>query len=48
MALREDDAGKKQFAVALSAKLSGSSVAVRVDDNVKNPNGQCYLKYLES
>jgi hypothetical protein len=45
--LRDEESGKKQLAVALTAKMSALQVVVRVDDQIKNANGGCYLKYLE-
>jgi hypothetical protein len=47
LALRDDDGGKRQLSVSLTAKVIGKTVVIRVDDAVKNEAGQCYLKYLE-
>lgn len=47
LALRNDDGGRRQLAVALSAKLAGLPVVVRADDTFKNSAGSCYLAYLE-
>jgi len=47
LALRDDEGGRRQLAVSLSAKLSGQNVVVRVDDARKNAGGVCYLQYLE-
>jgi hypothetical protein len=47
LALRDDDGGRRQLAVALSAKLANLQVAIRVEDAFKNSSGHCYLKYLE-
>lgn len=45
--LRDDEGGRKQLVVALAAKISSLPVVVRVDDQIKKSDGQCYLKYLE-
>jgi len=48
LALRDDDAGKKQLLIALTAKLNNYQVVVRADDAYKTASGGlCYLKYLE-
>lgn len=47
LVLRDDDGGRRQLSVALSAKLTNRSVVIRVEDAFKNSGGQCYLKYLE-
>jgi hypothetical protein len=47
LVVRDDDGGRRQMAVALSARLAGHPVSVRVDEAIKNGAGQCYLKYLE-
>jgi hypothetical protein len=47
LVLRDDDGGRRQLSVALSAKLTNRSVVIRVEDVLKNAGGQCYLKYLE-
>lgn len=47
LALRDGEGGRRQLAVAISTKLAGASIAVRVDDNAKNPMGHCYLRYTE-
>jgi hypothetical protein len=47
LVLRDDNGGKRQLAVALSAKLAGMPVVVRVDEGFKNARGHCYLAYLE-
>ena len=45
--LRDDEACRKQLAIALAAKLASVQVIVRVDDQIRKPDGPCYLKYLE-
>ncbi len=47
LALRDDDGGRRQLSVALSAKLTNRPVVIRAEDAIKNTGGQCYLKYLE-
>ena len=47
LVFRDDDGGRRQLSVALSAKLMNRSVVVRAEDGLKNAAGQCYLKYLE-
>lgn len=44
--LRDDEGGKRQMSILLSAKAAGLPVSVRVDDTVKNGAGFCYLQVL--
>lgn len=44
LALRDDNAGKKQLLIALTAKLNNYQVVVRADDAYKTASGGlCYL-----
>jgi len=45
--MRDDVPGQKQFATLLAAKVSGSNVAVFVDDAYVDPTGFCYLLFLQ-
>lgn len=44
--LRNDGGGKNILATALTARAMEQDVIVSVDDTVKDPNGQCYLRYM--
>ena len=42
------ESGKRAYAVALAAKISGKSVRLSVDDADKNPlDGNCYVRSLQ-
>lgn len=45
--LRNDEGGRRQAAVALTAKSMNRPVTVRADDAFKNSLSACYLKYIE-
>jgi hypothetical protein len=45
--LKDDDHGKAQFSILLSAKMSGKSVAVKVDESNVDQNGYCYARYVD-
>jgi hypothetical protein len=47
LALRDDETGRRQLAVALAAKLSDKPVVVRTDDSIRNSSGICFLRYFE-
>lgn len=44
--LRDDEGGKRQLSILLSARMSNIPVTVRVDDSVKNSAGYCYLQLI--
>ena len=44
--IRDDERGKKQLSVLLSAKLAGQPVKVKVVDDRVDPYGRCYLDVL--
>lgn len=44
--IKDDDHGKRQFSLALSAFMSGKQVGVNVDDTLKDASGYCFLRYI--
>jgi len=45
--LRDDENGKRQFAMLTAAEVSGRKVRVGVDDTLKDNLGYCWAWYLD-
>jgi hypothetical protein len=45
--IKDDDRGRRQFAMAMAAKLAGNSLIAAVDDSEVDSGGYCYLRYLQ-
>jgi len=45
--LRDDSAGERQYAMALSAAVAGLDVMVTINDAHRDSGGYCFLQHIE-
>ena len=48
LAVRDDEAGNRQFSSLLSSLIAGRTVEVTIDDAVKTQAGQCVLRWVRA
>ncbi len=45
--VKDDDKGKRMMSLVTAAFLAGRQITVDIDDTFKDPNGYCYVKWLQ-
>ena len=45
--IRDDAKGQRQYAMVLSAAMGGQMVTLRLNEDVKDSAGYCYLDYMD-